>query len=92
MINTNEIKEVGRWRIDRRIPIALLATLIFQIAAALVWATQLNARVGTLEQQVVGTADFGEKLARIEERLQSLKQYMEEIKREIGRANGGVLK
>jgi Tfp pilus assembly protein PilO len=76
--------EIAHWRVDKRIPIALLVTLFLQIAAAIIWATQLNARVGTLEQEVVGTSDFGEKLARIDERLQSVKQDVEFIKREVG--------
>jgi hypothetical protein len=76
--------EAAHWQIDRRIPIALLITLFFQFASALVWATQLNARVGTLEQDGVGMADFGEKLARIDERLQGMKQDVEFIKNEVG--------
>lgn len=76
--------EITHWRVDKRIPIALLVTLFLQIAAAIIWATQLNARVGTLEQEVVGTSDFGEKLARIDERLQNMKQDVEFIKREVG--------
>lgn len=80
-------QEITSWRVDKRIPIALLVTLFIQIATALIWATQLNARVGTLEQQVVGSSDVGEKLARIDERLQAVKQDVEFIKREVGIVN-----
>lgn len=72
--------EGNHWQIDKRIPIALLVTLFFQISAALIWATQLNARVGTLENKAEHTDYFGEKLARIDERLQSMKQDVEQIK------------
>lgn len=82
MIGENEMTH---WRIDKRIPIALLITIFFQFASALIWATQLNARVGNLEQRESGTADFGEKLARIDERLQGLKQDMEIIKNRFGK-------
>ena len=84
--------EITHWRIDRRIPIALLITLFFQFASALVWATQLNARVGTLEQEGISMASFGERLARIDERLQSMKQDVEFIKHEIGGVGGRTSK
>ncbi|MEZ5691470.1 MAG: hypothetical protein R3D71_07390 [Rickettsiales bacterium] len=71
------------WRVDKRIPIALLVTLFLQIAAALIWASQLNARVGMLEQESLNSALFGEKLARIDERLQSVRQHMEDIKDKV---------
>mgnify|MGYP001228416554 FL=1 len=65
MINEPEITS---WRVDKRIPIALLMTLFLQLAAAIIWATQLNARVDTLEHEATETSGFGEKLARIDER------------------------
>lgn len=77
MINEQEITH---WQIDKRIPIALLVTLFIQFASALIWATQLNARVGSLEQEVIGASSFGEKLARIDERLQGVKQDIEFVK------------
>lgn len=80
--------EITHWRIDKRIPIALLITLFLQIAMAIIWATQLNARVDSLEEKAVYSSDFGEKLARIDERLQSVKQYMEDIKHELENVAG----
>lgn len=85
MISENEI---SHWRVDKRIPIALLITLFLQIASAIIWTTQLNARVDTLEQKASYSSDFGEKLARIDERLQAVKQYMEDIRQEIRNVNG----
>mgnify|MGYP003392969281 CR=1 FL=1 len=80
-------ENITNWRFDRRIPIALLLTLFIQIVFGIVWATQLNARVDNLENEAGASAGFGEKLARIDERLQSLKQDMEFIKREVGNGN-----
>lgn len=80
-------EEIIHWRIDKRIPIALLLTLFIQIVSGIVWATQLNARVDNLENEAGASAGFGEKLARIDERLQSLKQDMDFIKREIAGVN-----
>lgn len=77
-------EEISHWRVDKRIPIALLLTLFIQIVSGIVWATQLNARVYNLENEAGASSGFGEKLARIDERLQNLKQDMEFIKREVG--------
>lgn len=76
--------DISNWRVDKRIPIALLVTLFLQIGAALVWATQLNSRVGALEHELIGTADFAEKLARIDERIQGMKEDIESIKFAVG--------
>ncbi len=84
--------DITNWRVDKRIPIALLVTLFLQIGAALVWATQLNARVGTLELEVVGTSGFSEKLARIDERIQGMKNDIESIKYAMGIAGGRFIK
>lgn len=80
-------EEITHWRVDKRIPIALLLTLFIQIASGIIWATQLNARVDNLEHGASASAGFAEKLARIDERLQNLKQDMEFIKREVSNGN-----
>ena len=71
---------MDKWRFDKRIPIALLITLFLQISSALIWATQLNARVETLEDEQNGQLGFAEKLARIDERVKAVKQDVEYIK------------
>ncbi len=84
--------EITHWRVDKRIPIALLITLFLQIAAAIIWATQLNARVDTLEHEAGESSGFGEKLARIDERLQNMKQDMESIKYAVGITGNRLVK
>lgn len=70
------------WRIDKRVPLAVIVAMFLQIAGILVWATRLDARVDGVEKRQVGEAAFGEKLARIEERLENMKQDVGSIKRE----------
>ncbi len=74
-----------KWQLDRRVPIVLLLTLFMQFVAALIWASQLNARVETLEIQAGHSYDLGEKLARIDERVQAMKQDTDFIKQSINR-------
>jgi hypothetical protein len=73
----------SRWRIDKRVPVAVIIAMILQIAGILVWATQLDARVGGVEQQLQGESLLLEKFARLEERLEFLKRDVEGIGRKI---------
>lgn len=64
-------------------PWAVVMTLLMQASGALVWATQLEARVGAVEQQGVSTAVFNEKFARLDERLENMKRDIDGIRRQI---------
>ena len=63
------IKSRESWKLDRRIPLAVIIMLILQIASALVWATQLDARVSNMEHQSISIISVNEKFIRLEERL-----------------------
>lgn len=41
-----------RWRLDRRVPLALIFTMFIQIAAGLIWAAQLDTRVARIEKDI----------------------------------------
>ncbi len=68
---------------DRHVPVAVIFTLLLQMAGALIWATQLDARVQYVEGQSAEIAQSSERLARIEERLQFMKQDVEAIRRQL---------
>ncbi len=66
----------GEWHIDKRVPVALIVTLLFQAAVGLIWATRLEARVGYLEQnyaqaRIIADEDH-ERLIRIDARVATL--------------------
>lgn len=65
--------EPNRWRLDRRIPLAVIIVMALQVVAALMWATQLDARVVTLEHMNPDSRTIGETLARLEERLDAMR-------------------
>jgi len=71
------------WMVDRRVPIAVIVTLLIQMGGALVWATQLDARVGDMERQTITSASLNEKFARLEERLDDMKQNLAAMKRQL---------
>lgn len=74
--------EKGGWKIDRHIPVAVIVTLLLQMCAVLIWATELDARVGNVER-IIGATNISEKLARLEERLDSMKQDTGAMKRQL---------
>jgi hypothetical protein len=76
-------KEHRRWMLDRRIPITVVMTVCIQVAATLVWATSLDARVSSVEQKTLSAHETREKLARIEERLDYMKQDIGFIKQQL---------
>ena len=71
------------WRLDKRIPIALLITIVLQVGAVLIWATQLDARVNQLEQYTMADSGLNEKFARLEERLDSVKQNLVGVRQQL---------
>lgn len=73
------------WKLDRRIPVAFILAIFLQFAGAIIWATELDARVSQIEKQNMGAAALYEKLARIEERMDYMKQDVASIKRQLDR-------
>lgn len=71
------------WRLDTRIPVAVLISCLLQVAGALIWATQLDARVNTLEERTLDGKGLNEKFARLEERLDFMKQDLAGMKQQL---------
>lgn len=71
------------WHIDRRIPLAVVGMLMMQIAALVVWATQLEARVTGLETAGGDMRRVAERLARLEERMEAVRSDTSDIKRHL---------
>lgn len=77
------MKEKQGWQLDRRVPLAVVMTVLLQMAGALIWSAQLDARVSNLEQETLSTSGLNEKFARLEERLDGLKEMMGAMKRQV---------
>lgn len=71
----------NRWHLDKRVPVAIIVTLILQAAAAVWWAGQSDNRITNLENRLSGMEqsvkqtvsmqnDINVRLARIEERTE----------------------
>jgi hypothetical protein len=84
------------WHLDRRVPIALILTLLMQTAGFGWWASGLDHRVSehqrriaSLEQYDANSAVEGrrvaELLARLDERLTTQTELLREIRERLGR-------
>lgn len=66
-----------------RIHYSVIITLLVQAASVLIWATQLDARVNGMEQQCAGSSGLSEKFARLEERLDGMRQDIGGVKQQL---------
>ena len=75
------------WRLDKRIPVSLLAMLAFQTAGLLIWGVHLDSRVTANEMAL---ADFksgaikAESFARLDEKMNGVKDDISSLKTEFG--------
>ncbi|MEQ8267638.1 MAG: hypothetical protein RH982_10610 [Parvibaculum sp.] len=77
--------EERAWHLDRRVPIAVIVTLLLQSAAALVWAGAANERLSALETRAERIDEMAERTVRLEERARAVSAALERIE---GRLEG----
>lgn len=75
------------WHLDKRVPIALIFTIIVQTAGLVWWASSLTERVNTLERRADASAPQAERITRLEVNIEVVKEGIVEIKRLIRREN-----
>lgn len=67
----------------RRVPVALLAVVLAQAIAGLIWAGSAAARISALEDEVASRGQVLERLARLEEQGAATRQAVERIERKL---------
>lgn len=72
-----------RWHLDKRVPLALIVTIIIQTAGLVWWASSLSERVNSLERTRDATAPQADRLTRVEVKVESIQQGVERIERLI---------
>lgn len=74
----------SRWHWDRKVPIALILTLVLtfagQSATALWWASKMDTRVEALERRSTITEPDRDRLTKVETRLEAVQDGISEIK------------
>lgn len=69
-----------RWHLDKKVPIALIVTLVLQTGAFMFWMGSLSQRVDYLEQNRTANAPQGERIIRLETRMENIAEYILEIR------------
>ena len=85
MEGTAYTKEGPMWAIDRRVPVAVIVTIVLQSAAALLWAGGANERLQHLEERTERIGELVERTARLEEKAKSAIATLDRIEERLGR-------
>jgi len=71
----------ARWHLDKRVPIALLLAILMQTGTGFWWAATTAERINNLEKRAELTAPQGDRLTRVEVKLETVREGITEIKR-----------
>ena len=86
-----------KWHLDRRVPLALIVTIMIQTFGAIWWAASVSSRIDVAENkiqsiekmyqlttgQVASNKDLS---SRIDERLNAVQRSLDQIERKLDRA------
>ncbi len=70
-------------KVDPRITIAVIITIILQTAGALLWAGQAAARLEAVERAVATQPEVADRLARLEEQVGEARRALARIERRL---------
>lgn len=75
----------NKWHLDKRVPLALIFAILVQTIIVVSWLASLGERVNGLERARDATAPQGDRLTRVEVKLEGVQIGIDEIKRLIRR-------
>ena len=73
------------WHLDKKVPIALIVTILFQIGATLWWASKLDGRLATVERHTMEVADHPARIVRLEAFRDDLCRRLDRIEAKLDR-------
>lgn len=75
------------WHLDKRVPVAIIGAMVFQLIGFGWFVGQMDQRVAQLEKRSDGHAlsirDLPEKLARLDERVGTIARLLERIEKKL---------
>lgn len=80
MSDHNDQNDLAHWHLDRRVPIALILTILIQSGSALWWAAGVSAKVDTLERQAATNSNQAERIVRLETKMDAIFGSLSDIK------------
>jgi len=69
----------NHWHLDKRVPVALMVTMVSWIIATVWWASALTNRVEVLEEMALKNNSLESRLVRIEEGQNWMKQILQQM-------------
>lgn len=75
----------SEWHLDKRVPIALIVTIIIQSMAAVWWAATMQSRMEALERMLSSQAGTESRLVRLEQVTTIQTRTMERIENKLDR-------
>lgn len=75
----------AHWHLDKRVPIALIFSILVQSGVILWWASGINERVNTLERRADLSAPQADRLTRVEVKIEGVQSTLDRIERSIRR-------
>ncbi len=75
--------EDKQWHLDRKVPLALIVTLIFHMGGTIWLASALFTRVATLESRMEASAPQAERITRVEVKVEGIQKDTQEIKGDV---------
>ena len=85
MLEVSQPDDDAKWHLDRRVPLAMILAIIMQTCTFIWWASSLTERVNTLERERVATAPQGDRLTRVEVKVEGVQTSLDRIERLIRR-------
>lgn len=75
------------WHLDKRVPIALIATLVAQSMGAIWWASSMQSRLQSVESIIAAQSANEGRLARLEQSSMMQSRALDRIEDKIDRIN-----
>lgn len=69
-----------QWHLDRKVPIAVIVTILIQSGVFVWWASDANSRLGAVEKRLEASAPQADRLTRVEVQLDAVKEGISDIK------------
>ena len=76
------------FKLERRVPLAVVVTLVVQTGAALMWAGAAEQRLSTVEREVGARSGGVERLARVEEQVAAIREQLKRIEAKLDGIGG----
>lgn len=71
------------WHFDKRVPVALILTILLQTGGFFFWMGQISTRIENLEERVAFTARNNDRLTRLEAVLDNVNEGVNKLERKI---------